>query len=144
MVDFFIWTDLVQHFSDTRFSYVEDRYYAFLGLASMVQSYSGSTYVCGLWMHDILLQLAWRADGWIGTSRQAWLPTWSWLSIDTQVTHPALSIPSGKEPQYAEVIEIPTADLSSSEDHCTVLKSLCRDQRAGAAAVVMDEAESFQ
>lgn len=109
-VDFMAWYDLVKAYSATRFTYEKDRYYAFLGLARLLQKNTGMDMVAGLWTTHLLRELTWTSDA--ARSRQAWLPTWSWLSLDATVI---LAVSNDEIVDYAEIVKHPNPDTAFSD-----------------------------
>jgi hypothetical protein len=53
-LDYNIWGHLIKRYSETRFTYWKDRYYAFLGLADLVESSSGQALTASLCKTNLL------------------------------------------------------------------------------------------
>jgi hypothetical protein len=115
-VDYDHWDQLIQRYSETTFTYWKDRYYAFLGLAQLVENSSGQGLTVGLWKSNLLQELSWRSDMPSRFVRQAWLPSWSWMSHSTAVHSPYGWGPIRMIHCYADVEGTP-ADGFQPRDH---------------------------
>lgn len=56
------WLSIVSDFSRRKLTYVEDKLPALSGLATLIASHTGDTYLCGLWKRHIFQDLCWKVD----------------------------------------------------------------------------------
>ena len=88
------WKDVVKTFSKKTFTKPTDRYAAILGVASKFRELTSSNFRAGLWMSDIMLELAWAFDEKAGIvpsvaskdQERLRSPSWSWISVDYPIT----------------------------------------------------------
>ncbi|KAF9892785.1 hypothetical protein FE257_000374 [Aspergillus nanangensis] len=83
-----LWEKMIYSFSRRQFTCITDRLVAISGLASLVQTQTGDTYVAGLWRKDLLHGLLWTWSGETKPQRrtaQYVAPSWSWLSVESAV-----------------------------------------------------------
>jgi hypothetical protein len=133
-VDYYRWGMLIQRYSETTFTYWKDRYYAFLGLAQLVQDSSGQALTVGLWKSNLLQELTWRSTMPSRFVRQTWLPSWSWMSHSTAVDSPYGCGPIRMIHCYADVEGTPADGFRprdhlrtrSASDHITLRASVTR------------------
>ncbi|KAL0931264.1 heterokaryon incompatibility protein [Colletotrichum truncatum] len=84
--DFLSWVGLVNSYCRCRFSFPEDRLYAFAGVAKLFQEVTGDTYLAGMWRSRMLEQIGWSVLKPVHRlSRRYRAPSWSWASVDGPV-----------------------------------------------------------
>lgn len=92
---FRLWYDLVEDYTQRRFTKISDRLVAISGLAKIYgEMIRNATYVAGLWKEDLIRGLLWHVDGAtlipkcaadnILTFHEAF-PSWSWASVGYEV-----------------------------------------------------------
>jgi hypothetical protein len=95
---FRLWYDLVEDYTQRRFTKISDRLVAISGLARIYgDMIRNPTYVAGLWKEDLIRGLLWHVEGAtlvplvpecpadnISTFRKAF-PSWSWASVGYEV-----------------------------------------------------------
>lgn len=90
--DYTMWYDLVSDYSCRKLTFPEDRLRAILGLAEMFRRIIHDQFVWGLFYLDLPAGLLWSVQATIPMTRLA-APSWSWASIDGELT---FYIPSTK------------------------------------------------
>jgi hypothetical protein len=111
----FYWGQLICRYSGMVFTYWKDRYYAFLGLANAIENSNGDVVTAGLRKSNLLQDLTWRSRKPCPTIRQTWLPSWSWMSLSTEIYSPYESELVIKV-VYADVEELPAQGFRP--EHC--------------------------
>ncbi len=106
---------LAARYWKTCVTYPKDRYYTFLGLAEIVQKSRGKPMVAGLWTADLVFELAWATKWFMATDRQPWMPTWSWLSLNTKVHLVSCRNDYPAARDWAQILRIPDPDIQFSE-----------------------------
>lgn len=92
---FRLWYDLVEDYTQRRFTKISDRLVAISGLARIyADMIRNPTYVAGLWKEDLIRGLLWHVEGTtlvpkrsadnISTFHEAF-PSWSWASVGYEV-----------------------------------------------------------
>ncbi|KAL4781290.1 heterokaryon incompatibility protein-domain-containing protein [Aspergillus varians] len=82
------WTKLLEIYSATRLTRPGDKLVAFHGIITDVASRAGLTSVAGLWKEIFIIELLWRTkDPQSNKTSPYRAPSWSWASLDTQVTN---------------------------------------------------------
>lgn len=83
------WYYLVEHYSARGVTRLTDRLKAISGMARAYHKSLGEEFLAGLLKHDLHYGLSWqvRADAPGHRSIQAQFPTWSWASIEVEVTY---------------------------------------------------------
>jgi hypothetical protein len=80
------WTDVVNAYSRRALSKSEDKLLAISGIAEKWAEATGDEYLAGLWRRNLPLGLLWVSDS-PGEERPSYrAPSWSWASIDNQVS----------------------------------------------------------
>ncbi|UPK92356.1 hypothetical protein LCI18_003291 [Fusarium solani-melongenae] len=76
------WFQLVREYSSMDFTYFHDRLVAIQGVADRTRLFFPDTYVCGHFVSQFILSLAWHGTGSICTEieRSKMGPSWSWAS----------------------------------------------------------------
>lgn len=90
--DYTLWYDLVSDYSCRKLSFPEDRLRAVLGLAELLKGIIRDRFVWGLFYQDLPAGLLWSVQTTVPMARLA-APSWSWASIDGELT---FYIPSTK------------------------------------------------
>lgn len=109
------WYMTARNYSSRKLTYPSDKVAAFAGLTKYFQELNGDCSILGLWKKDIIRQLAWRAPDTVDVSRNDFLLSWSWLSMNTSCDPPAFEI--GNNPTYAA--EVVLADIQWSGESLT-------------------------
>ncbi|KAI5460496.1 heterokaryon incompatibility protein-domain-containing protein [Mariannaea sp. PMI_226] len=81
-----LWCDLVTDYSRSHFTKIEDRLYAFAGIAKLFKEVTGDRYLAGVWRSQILHLLNWTVftpKSKLSATYRA--PSWSWASVDGPV-----------------------------------------------------------
>jgi hypothetical protein len=104
-----VWPQVVRLYSAANLTYGRDKLPAISGVARLGHSETGDQYLAGLWRGQLLEQLCWRrAESKYSLERPPWrAPTWSWASIDGQVSWQSLQ-EGILETKYAHVVDAST------------------------------------
>ena len=85
-----LWPSLVEAFTRRNLSVATDRPAAIYGIAMQYAELCSDRYAAGLWATNIARQLLWKRpntyDGHAGRSPGSRPPSWSWISVDGEVT----------------------------------------------------------
>lgn len=84
-----LWYRMIQEYTRLQLSVKEDKMVAVAGIAQRMERLrSGDRYLAGLWEKSLLLDLLWEKESWNSPSRPriARYPSWSWASLDGQVS----------------------------------------------------------
>lgn len=84
------WHEIVQRYCTGQLTRPEDKFLAISGAAKEVRHLLGDTYVAGLWQGNLADDLLWVADpAYVGRTLPGSYraPTWSWASLDAEVTY---------------------------------------------------------
>lgn len=89
---FRMWYDLIDDYTQRRFTQISDRLVAIAGLARIyADMIRNPTYVAGLWKEDLIRGLLWHVEGAtliprddVSTFPKAF-PSWSWASVGYEV-----------------------------------------------------------
>ncbi|KFY28394.1 hypothetical protein V493_02954 [Pseudogymnoascus sp. VKM F-4281 (FW-2241)] len=79
------WYDLVSDYSCRKLTFPEDKLRAVLGLAELFRGIICDRFVWGLWDKDLPAGLLWSVQATVPIARLA-APSWSWASIDGELT----------------------------------------------------------
>ncbi|KAH8724540.1 heterokaryon incompatibility protein-domain-containing protein [Phaeosphaeriaceae sp. PMI808] len=82
------WRSIVRDYTRRFLTYPNDKLPAIAGVASLYSEFFKSRYLAGLWEFSFLSELMWcsqRSDITRPPVRRA--PTWSWASVDGEITH---------------------------------------------------------
>jgi hypothetical protein len=82
-----MWRALVDEYSNTSLTYIQDRYAAIGGLVAAVQQSLGWTPKWGLWTEHMFEGMYWSVAAETEVTRTGVGPTWSWLSVNGSVVH---------------------------------------------------------
>jgi hypothetical protein len=88
------WMKLVEDYSHRFLTHNSDKLVALSGIAIELRQQTRQEYVCGLWKPHIEAQLCWRVKAELASgtpvirSREYRAPSWSWLSIDGEISFP--------------------------------------------------------
>ncbi|KAF2006123.1 HET-domain-containing protein, partial [Amniculicola lignicola CBS 123094] len=79
------WRNMIQEYSQLKFTFVKDKFPALAGLAKQMQKYRQSDYYAGLWVDSFIGDLLWEAQNRLSEQVQPReldnkAPTWSWAS----------------------------------------------------------------
>lgn len=101
------WRGLVSEYSRRKLSFASDALPALSGLArSWAARYqTPTTYLAGIWQHDLPRSLLWQCKGAQSIDRlpPSLAPTWSWASLRREVNF----LPSNYDPVYhAEIVDV--------------------------------------
>ena len=81
------WPEIIEKYTDTSMTKLEDKLVAISGLARQVYSITKDKYCAGIWREDLVTQLLWRLQRpqyKINLPYRA--PSWSWASTEGKVT----------------------------------------------------------
>jgi hypothetical protein len=83
-----LWHHYVEEYSYLKLSNQEDKLTALSGLAIEINKLTGDEYLCGIWRSQLLRDLMWSTYPDLNIFRSSiWrAPSWSWASVDNQVT----------------------------------------------------------
>jgi len=82
------WYRLVEDFTSRNLTYEEDRLPAIAGIAKRFGEAENDSYHAGLWRHDFIFGLLWRASVDVTRkAKSARAPSWSWASINGAVNY---------------------------------------------------------
>jgi hypothetical protein len=81
------WSSIVNTYSKCDLTFSTDKFVAISGAAEYLQHYLNDEYCAGLWRTSIELQLCWFRAQPLAT-RNNIAPSWSWVSINSQVSTP--------------------------------------------------------
>jgi hypothetical protein len=80
------WATVVHSYSKKTVTFSRDKLIALSGVARLFAKKFGTTYLAGMWKEDLARQLAWQADEPSRITIRDHMPSWSWASIDSEVT----------------------------------------------------------
>lgn len=82
------WSMLVKNYTKRQLTYERDKLPAFSGLAGVVQALTKDRYLAGLWESNLIDGLLWKVDpsGSAKYPRKYRAPSWSWASIDGEIS----------------------------------------------------------
>ena len=93
-----LWLGIVSEYTECSLTREEDKFIAISGLAQRMKALNNNMpYIAGLWEHDILHQLLWRAYSKSGEEMDTSVfsdyiaPSFSWASLDAKIVFPQLS-----------------------------------------------------
>ncbi|KAF7939244.1 uncharacterized protein EAE97_007324 [Botrytis byssoidea] len=102
------WRQIVELYSAANLTYGKDKLPAFSGIAKSLNDENGDQYLAGIWRRKIEEQLCWGLARSKASKRPLWrAPSWSWASIDGQVTWPTSS-PMFLDARHAHVVDANT------------------------------------
>jgi hypothetical protein len=87
------WKTILQQYSQRQLTYPSDKLPALSGLASQYARLTDHKYLAGLWHEDLVQLLLWSMNPQIAPRPlppHYRAPSWSWASLDGEVTMPAL------------------------------------------------------
>jgi Heterokaryon incompatibility protein (HET) len=92
-VPYGVWSGIVEAYSRSKLTYESDKLVALAGLATdIAQTFQGDHYLAGLWQSGLPYSLMWTADGdaddTIVRPSKYRAPSWSWASLDGNITFP--------------------------------------------------------
>lgn len=80
------WNRVVQGYSDSQFTFINDKLPAFMGIASYFEPLMGADYAFGMWSVDLERQLGFSVERPVmKRSLDYRAPSWSWASLDSPV-----------------------------------------------------------
>ncbi|KAH7161745.1 heterokaryon incompatibility protein-domain-containing protein [Dactylonectria macrodidyma] len=84
-----LWSRQIESLTKLDFTYISDHLAALAGIATlMVQSGQSGRYLAGLWQEGLLFWLCWSSTkGGARTKSLSGIPTWSWASVEGQITY---------------------------------------------------------
>lgn len=86
------WSMIVVDYTMRELKQVEDRYRAIAGVTKSFQARLNDEPLLGLWRHDLALSLLWAAKHpgrRVNNSKLPNVPSWSWISVCSEVHYPA-------------------------------------------------------
>lgn len=108
------WHNLVNRYTKCGLTKSADKLIALAGVVSLIERARGDQYLAGTWKSTMITDLSWTAfcglrEDTCQTRFRA--PTWSWLSLEAEI-----SFPDAQEPSwyYAEICEYPSPDEAGS------------------------------
>jgi hypothetical protein len=103
------WQNVVSEYSKCRLTFDKDKLPAVVGVAKRIMEHTADRYVDGMWESTVLYDLAWfriRIDrDVLPTVRTFRAPSWSWVSVDGQVSFPSTF--GGIQDHFAAVQNFP-------------------------------------
>ena len=86
------WIKVVEDYSALQLTKPTDRYAAILGIVSDIRDVCGSSFLAGIWLEQLHVELAWAPKSsfdWksqfaVSASR---FPSWSWMSVDYEIQY---------------------------------------------------------
>jgi hypothetical protein len=103
-----LWHPIVRIYSGANLTFGKDKLVALAGIARLGHIETGDQYLAGLWRSRIEEQLCWYRCTSAPGVRPPWrAPTWSWASIDGQVSWQQTQ-PGVLETSYAHVLDAST------------------------------------
>lgn len=105
-VSYDVWSGIVEAYSRSKLTYESDKLVALAGLAmEIAQMFQRDDYLAGLWRSGLPYSLMWTADddteNTIVRPRKYRAPSWSWASLDGNITFPDIF-----KNAVAEVIDV--------------------------------------
>ena len=102
------WHDLVNAYSKAELTYPKDKLIAFAGIAKITMETRTDRYAAGMWQRTLLYHLPWTRytsdrEAFPITRTSSRAPSWSWVSVDGEITFPALF--GGVKALFAENLE---------------------------------------
>lgn len=84
-----MWDTIVEGYSTTSLTYLQDRPIAIAGIAKIIHDQTGAQYFAGIWEDAIIDNLMWCVDsrGAQPRPKPYRAPSWSWLSIEGEVSN---------------------------------------------------------
>ena len=79
------WVNIVVAFTGCQMTYKKDKWVALSGLARVVEQRWGLHVLCGMWREYLAAELVWAAVE-PGIRLENEFPSWSWLSVDAQLS----------------------------------------------------------
>ena len=80
------WPEIIEKYTDTLLTKLEDKLVAISGLARQVYSITKDKYCAGIWREDLILQLLWRLQRPQHKGKLPYrAPSWSWASTEGKV-----------------------------------------------------------
>ncbi|KAK0702794.1 heterokaryon incompatibility protein-domain-containing protein [Lasiosphaeris hirsuta] len=89
-----VWSLVVSHYTKCAITKVDDRLSAVSGLAREIERVHGGEYLAGLWRDSLVQGLLWEVADDCPTAHRGGeyrAPSWSWASLEGQVTIPILN-----------------------------------------------------
>ena len=85
---------LVRDYNTRKLTYPEDKLRALQGIAAPWQKMFNCTYVCGMWLESLPLNLLWNMEphstSWRIPDSQSTAPSWSWASMQGMLGVPEM------------------------------------------------------
>lgn len=81
------WRKIVSEYTRLTLTFSSDRLPALAGLATKMHPQRKGRYLAGLWEDSILLDLCWYTTSSSSSRSKCNAPTWSWASINSEVTY---------------------------------------------------------
>ncbi|KAF2663339.1 HET-domain-containing protein [Microthyrium microscopicum] len=81
------WYEMVEPYSTRNLTRGSDKLKALSGVAHLIQQNTKFKYVAGLWQEMLACNLLWVVSGSVQERPTRNIPSWSWGSVDSQVSH---------------------------------------------------------
>lgn len=101
---FMLWDQLVEQYTQCKFTRESDKLVAFSGIAHLFQEITGDEYVAGLWRSRLVEFLEWWATTpTLRSSDEYRAPSWSWASISGPVVRHYMA---GEPTEHVTILDI--------------------------------------
>jgi len=143
-IDFYAcWYRTVAEYTSRNLTYEEDRLSAVAGIAKRFGMAVNDNYHAGLWRHDMILGLLWRASVDVTRkARSARAPSWSWASINGHVVydHPLSTGADARRMTFSPLVyDLDVLDPETCEDHPYGVNSRASLSLSGVLLAVMKD-----
>ncbi|WAO87337.1 HET domain-containing protein [Fusarium falciforme] len=114
-----VWHVLVSKYSACSLTFPSDKLVAFAGVAKMIEACRKDQYIAGAWQSTFLVDLVWflvdDREGLTAVSETTTrAPSWSWLSLDGEISFYLEIHWADKLTMFASVLDIPASDSIGS------------------------------
>ncbi|KAL6709634.1 hypothetical protein ACN47E_001062 [Coniothyrium glycines] len=106
------WWTLISAYSRCNLTFEKDKWPAIQGLAQQVALVWGQEMFYGLWAHNFARELLWQVRRRATRRLDTGAPSWSWLSVDSEVTNVSRSY-FEKPHKCAEICKAPVSSIFS-------------------------------
>ncbi|KAI1850941.1 hypothetical protein JX265_007266 [Neoarthrinium moseri] len=104
------WHQIVQEYSRLNLTFSRDRLPAISGAARILSQFQGSAYYAGLWRASFVRDMMWKRHGSSQKSKKLdKTPSWSWASINAEVTYNEDAITTTEMVAVMDIIMEPIA-----------------------------------
>ena len=108
------WTKIIEMYTGCLLTHCQDKPIAIEGIANLIGSTIGLTFLSGLWKDFIFLEMLWEVDGpTFSTRLPLGFPSWSWISMSSKIHTVYLRL-SGQDPRFENWVEWENKRLSGN------------------------------